>query len=147
MDQSSLIEVLREIVLVEIDAARAYAKAVTLAEDESIARMFASFRDEHQREVGNLSKAISDLGGEPPEFTPFRTEWTPRPIVIGNVTNMIGTIEAMRAAELTCLRKYEETGALLAGLPGDSLSLVNLNYMMIQTHLDAIERTLSVGRL
>lgn len=141
LDTNQITKRLKKLMQLDVDAVRAYEQALKHIDDPKIHAAIASFRDDHQRHIGDLSGAISSLGEQPPSLSPdvkgvFLEGFT----ALRSVTGQQGALKAMKGNEKLTNRSYAE--ALKEALPADIEAVVRRNYEDEQRHLSYIERAL-----
>jgi hypothetical protein len=132
---------LKRLIQLDVDAVLAYDRAITAVGEGHVASNLAAFRLDHQRHVLELSKALLDLGVNPPEAKPDL-----KGSILGGLTavrSRLGTeqaLQAMRSNEQLTNSSYAT--ALAKPFPDEVLELVRRNYADEQRHLAWIEKTL-----
>ena len=144
MAKDKQIHVLSDLMKLDVDAVHAYEQAIDRIDVRAIRDALEEFKGDHDRHVDELSRAIRDLGGEPPERTPdikgFLIEGF---TAIRSATGTEGAMKAMRSNEKMTNKKYDK--ALDEELAPDVRSLVERNRDDERRHLAYIERVLEVG--
>lgn len=141
LDTGTVIKRLKKLMQLDVDAVRAYEQALKHIDDPKIHAAIDSFKDDHQRHIGDLAGAISSLGAQPPSLKPdvkgvFLEGFT----ALRSATGQEGALKAMKGNEKLTNRSYAE--ALKDPLPADVEALVRRNYEDEQRHLAYIERVL-----
>ena len=142
MNEKDIIDRFSSLIELDIDAVHAYGHAIDNIQDPAIKNELSMFRDDHDRHIGDLSLAITNLGGEPPErsrdFQGFLIEgFTAMRSVIGTE----GALKAMKGNEELTNKTYRE--ALDLQLPPDARDIVERNYRDEQRHLAFLNRVLA----
>jgi uncharacterized protein (TIGR02284 family) len=142
VNEKDLIDRLSSLMQLDIDAVHAYGQAIDSIKDPAIKNELIMFRDDHERHIGDLSLAISNLGGQPPErsrdFKGFLIEGF---TALRSVTGTEGALKAMKGNEELTNKTYRD--ALDLQLPPDIRDIVERNYRDEQRHLAYINRVLS----
>jgi hypothetical protein len=132
---------LKRLVQLDVDAVLAYDRAIAAVGEGHVASSLAAFRLDHQRHILELSKALLDLGVNPPEAKPDL-----KGSILGGLTavrSRLGTeqaLQAMRSNEQLTNSSY--ANALAKPFPEDVLEVVRRGYADEQRHLAWIEKTL-----
>ena len=142
MDKSTL-QQLNALIQLDIDAVAAYDKAVQHIEDSQIAGRMRMFRGDHERHIDDLSRLVSNHGGEPPKrsadlkglliegFTALRS-----------VSGTDGALKAMETNEKTTTGKYRE--AQKWPVPPDIKAMLEDSLNDEVQHLEYIQSLLHV---
>lgn len=142
MNEKNLIDRLSSLMQLDIDAVHAYGQAIDNIKDPAIKNELSMFRDDHERHISDLSLAITNLGGKPPEhsrdFKGFLIEGF---TALRSVTGTEGALKAMKGNEELTNKTYRE--ALNLQLPPDARDIVERNYHDEQRHLAYINRVLA----
>lgn len=141
MTNQEIADEVRRLFQLDVDAVLAYDRAIAAVSEGMVANALAEFRLDHQRHVLELSKAMLDLGANPPEAKPDL-----KGTILGGFTAVrarFGTeqmLQAMRSNEQLTNGSYAT--ALAKPLPEDVLAIVRKGYADEQRHLAWIEKTL-----
>ncbi|WP_142848493.1 DUF2383 domain-containing protein [Telmatospirillum sp. J64-1] len=130
------IEPLVHLVRVDMDAVRAYTQAIHAIQDDGLKEVLQDFREDHERHIRDLSAAIRDLGGDPPQqphISAFALAGFTR---IASGMGVSTALMAMQSNEVVTNQAYEI--ALNSGLPRQVLDLVHRNHRDEQRHLETI---------
>jgi uncharacterized protein (TIGR02284 family) len=134
MKNSKVIDTLKSLMQLDVDASHAYTQAVESIDVDAIRDRLKEFRGDHERHVDDLSACIRRLGGKPPER---RRDWKGFLIegftAVRGVTGTEGALKAMEGNEETTNRRYGD--ALAVEMPGDVRALVQHNYDDEKRHL------------
>jgi hypothetical protein len=132
---------LEALVQLDVDAVLAYDRAIGAIGGGAVARELAAFKLDHQRHVLELSKALLDMGVQPPEAKPDL-----KGSILGGVTALrarLGieqALQAMRTNEQLTTSSYAR--ALAKPFPEDVLELVRRGDADERRHLGWIERAI-----
>ena len=119
MERDELVRKLRALVKVDMDAVRAYDRAIEETDVPAVKKRFQSYRDDHQRHIRELSEVIRESGGEIPDMKQGIRGFLVRGFTdIRSRSGTYGALRAMRSNEKYTNIKYEdaaewETGPLL----------------------------------
>lgn len=135
------VKTVRKMIQLDVDAVHAYDQAIEKIDDLEIRNQIASFRDDHQRHVDELSDYLRRNSLEVPE----RTRDLKGLLIEGftalrSVTGTEGALKAMKSNEKVTNRQYEE--AIREIVEPDAKSLLQKNYEDEKRHLAYIERVL-----
>lgn len=140
MADTSILDTLRRLAQVDIDAIHAYTQAIDYCGDDSVSAMLSGFRADHQRHVDELSSAIRDEGGEPPATADFTGFAIAGFTAVSASAGAIGALTVMESNEVVTNDAYDK--AMAANLPADLRSLVERNRADERRHLAAIQERL-----
>ena len=148
MEEAAILACLERLARLDIDAVRAYGRAIDAVRDAHAREQLVAFRDDHERHIGELSTAIARLGGEPPRRAPdaaWSGAWrlnlaapAPRPVPTVDDAVATGSGETEQAAVAapmpgTVIRVLVQAGARVAARQ----PLVVLEAMKMETPLVA----------
>jgi hypothetical protein len=136
-----LATMLKDLVQLDIDASLAYQQAIDGCEPDhvDVKADLTAFRDDHERHIEELSKALISYGVEPPKY---RRDL--KGFLIEGMTairSAMGTkqaLKAMRQNELLTNMRYQ-AGTEMGGLPADVEAIVARGREDERRHLAAIE--------
>jgi uncharacterized protein (TIGR02284 family) len=141
MATNQIIEVLNDLIQLDIDAVNAYEQAIKRIDVPQVGADLEQFKADHERHIDDLSEAVRELGGEPPDRSPdlkgFLLEGF---TALRSVTGTEGALKAMRTNEKATNARYDD--ALREELPADIEALVRQNREDERRHLEYIERAL-----
>ena len=141
MNDPEIAEELKRLVQLDADAVAAYDRAISALGEGYVATELARFRLDHQRHIVELSKALLDLGVQPPEAGPDL-----KGTILGGFTSVrsrLGTEQALQAMKSNeQLTNASYATAVAKPFPEHVLELVRRGYADEQRHLAWIERTL-----
>jgi hypothetical protein len=147
MDTKGLAKKLSSLMQLHFDAARAYEDAINKIDpnDQDIRANLTVFRDDHNRHIADLSKAVSALGEEPPKISRDIKGF----LIEGMTSAMsaMGTnsaLKAMQKNERLTNKTYSQavSDPDFAGYPSDIRMLLQKNYDDEKRHLSYIEAAL-----
>lgn len=143
MDNTEIIDELKSLSQIDIDATRAYSQAIDEIDIKIIRDAIEDFRKDHERHIYNLNSFISRLGGTPPEVSPdlkgFLIEGF---TMIRSKTGTEGALKAMETNEKLTNKDYRD--ACSKDFPSDILDVLRSNYEDEQRHLSFIQEHLKV---
>lgn len=141
MEQQKLIKNLSRLVQLDIDAVHAYEQAIERIDTPTVSDRLSSFRDDHQRHITDLSNAISQLGGEPPEFSKdFKGYFIEGFTALRSATGTEGALKAMKTNENLTNKTYDD--ALDWELPENIRQIIIRNRDDERRHLEYIQECL-----
>lgn len=145
MENKVIIEELKFLIQLDIDAARTYSRAIDEIEIKFLRDHLDDFRNDHERHVYNLSPIITELGENPPEKSPDLEGFT----IAGFTEIRCGTgtesvLNAVEANEKVTNKSYSE--ACSKAFPPDILHQLLNNYEDEQRHLGFIRQQLVILR-
>lgn len=142
MNKEELINRLNAIVQLDIDAYHAYEQAIEAIDELEIRTKLELYRDDHHRHVTELSRAIRQLGGEPPEFTKdLKGEFIEG---ITKVQSMMGTQSALKAMETNeKLTNKTYAQATELDIPAAIRDIIDRGYNDEKKHLAYISNALA----
>ncbi|WP_142848498.1 ferritin-like domain-containing protein [Telmatospirillum sp. J64-1] len=132
-----LVESLRHLVKVDMDAVGAYTQAIYAIRDRDIKEQLVEFRADHQQHVSDLTNVILDLGGKPPQ-KPHASGFVLAGFTrIASGMSLPSALMAMQSNEVVTNQAYEM--ALDSNdLTSDVKRLLDRNHRDEQRHLEAI---------
>lgn len=145
MTTHEIVDHLKALIQLDIDAAYAYTQAINRIEYHDIQKKLADFRDDHVNHRDGLSALVREMGGVPPEDTPDLKGYLIEGFTA--LRSMMGTksaLEAMRSNERLTNKKYAE--AAKADFPQHVKLMIETNYTDEQRHLEYIEDILALPR-
>ncbi len=138
MDTNESISKLSSLVQLDIDAVHAYSQAIDSIDVPEVKSRLSDFRSDHERHIENLSQAIRQLGGEPPEFKrDFKGFLIEGMTSLRSVTGTEGALKAMRTNEGLTNSTYEK--ALEWDLSQDVRDIISKNREEERRHIQYIE--------
>jgi uncharacterized protein (TIGR02284 family) len=141
MDIKETIDRLTKLTQLDIDAVQAYEQAIERVDATDIRMNLGSFKADHERHISELSQAIRELGGEPPERSPdVKGVLLEGFTALRSVTGIEGALKAMRTNEKLTNKSYED--ALKMDLAPAVQELVRRNREDERRHLEYIEHAL-----
>jgi rubrerythrin len=144
MDPRGIIERLRSLTRLEHDAVRAYTRAIDNARTRDVKNALQRFRTDHERHVVDLTDAIIQLGGNPPELSREA-----RGVFLEGMTagqSRMGERLALRACgtgEKFVNYKYEQVAG--EDFPPDIRALIDRNFADEQRHLAFVQERLQAA--
>jgi rubrerythrin len=143
LEKQEIIQSLKNLAQLDIDAYHAYGQAIEEIEEHAIRERLLVFQEDHRTHYLNLSEKITDLGGTPPEFSKdFKGYLLGGFTAIRSKTGTKGAIAAMQSNEQTTNKNYRQ--ALEPELPRDIRELLELNYNDEKRHLAYVEEQLKL---
>src|SRR5579883_73844 len=139
----TVINVLKDLTQLDIDAVFAYEQALENIHDQTIYNDIESFRKDHLRHIDDLSEMIRNYGGTPPERTrDFKGFIIEGFTALRSATGTRGALSAMETNEKTTNKNYKNALEENPNLPTDVIALLQKNYGDEQRHLSYIQVTL-----
>ncbi len=140
MEKKAILKMLQKLAQLDIDAWHAYGQAIGKIENAlNVRDKMEAFRADHHRHVIDLSAKITELGGDPPEFSSdFKGFLIKGFTALRSVTGTQGALAAMETNEKLTNRRYAEA-VEKTGVPSDIRILLEANYKDEQEHLRYIE--------
>ncbi|MBA2629348.1 MAG: ferritin-like domain-containing protein [Rickettsiaceae bacterium] len=132
-----LVEVINELIQLDMDTVYTYNQAIQAIKKEEYRNQLISFRNDHERHIRTLSKAVIDLGGYPPSFSSDLKGFVTSGYTAIKVSR--GTknaLEAMETNEIISNRYY--TKALSVPMPEHVKTIIRANKQDEERHLKAI---------
>ena len=141
MNEKEIADKLSSLVQLDIDAIHAYDQAIDKIDVPSIHEQLRQFRDDHHRHVTDLSAAIRQLGGTPPDFSPdFKGYFIQGFTSLRSMTGTEGALKAMRTNEQLTNRTYEEASSW--SLSPSIHALIEQNYADEKRHIMYIDQAI-----
>jgi uncharacterized protein (TIGR02284 family) len=109
--ERNLVEALINLIELDYDAVEAYEAAIERLDDATSRPTLASFKDDHQRHIHDLSSFVRRMGGEVPTSGDFKRVLTKGKVVIGEILGDRGVLMAMRSNEDDTNMAYEHACA------------------------------------
>jgi hypothetical protein len=142
MEEIAVLACLERLARLDIDAVRAYGRAIDASGDAHVREQLVAFRDDHERHIGELSTAIARLGGEPPRRSPDAAGLLLEGFTAtSGAAGTLGALWAMQMNELLTNATYRAAAAL--ELPADVAPLIDRGVADERRHIDAINRALT----
>lgn len=140
--QTELTEKLSSLVQLDIDAVNAYEQAINNIDHTMIRTSLLQFQEDHKRHIVDLSHAIRELGGYPPERTlDIKGFFIKGFTAIRSLTGTEGALKAMMSNEKLTTSTYEN--ALTIQAPAAIKEIIQRNYADEQRHLEYITTALN----
>jgi uncharacterized protein (TIGR02284 family) len=142
MDVSILINKLKSLMVLDVDAIGAYDKAIENIFDNDLKTQISLFRTDHERHVDSLETLIKSLGGVPPERKPDM-----RGAFLGGLTSLQGIIgtegalKALQGGEKLTNKDYGE--AVTWDVSPEIHSILEKNYSDEQKHLRFVNNAIN----
>lgn len=138
LEHKNVTEVLNELIQLDIDTVHAYSQVIQVISNKRFKEQLIGFRDDHERHIRTLSKAVLDLGGHQPSFSrDFKGFMTAGYTAIKSVSTK-QALEAMETNEVISNKYYDK--ALLTPMPENIRSTVAQNRKDEQRHLVTIKK-------
>lgn len=143
VEDRKVLALLASLAQLDVDAVKAYERALRNVDEPDVHRRLAVFRDDHERHVQELGDAIRSLGGSPPEPKPDL-----KGLLLGGLTALRsatgtgGALSAMRGNEQLTNRRYD-AALRTEGLSDEFRDLIRRNWEDEKRHLRYIEQTLA----
>ena len=132
---------LEHLIRIDLDAVRAYTQAIDNVPSEEVRDMLSSFRADHERHVEEVSAALRERGGEPPQTAHLAGFALAGFTGVVSGMGVAGALMVMQSNEVVTNQAYEL--ALGHGnLTPELRSLLERNLGDEQRHLYAIRRWL-----
>lgn len=109
--QATLGRLLNDLIELDFDAIEAYKASIGRVANINDRSQLASFLQDHQRHVEELSALVSELGGEPAEGGDIKQVLTKGKVVIGGLLGDRMVLEAMKRNEADTNTAYERAVA------------------------------------
>jgi uncharacterized protein (TIGR02284 family) len=143
MENKEIIEELKSLIQLDIDATRAYSQAINEISIKFIRDSLDEFRNDHERHIYNLSPIITELGGTPPEKTPDLKGFLISGFtMIRSQPGNMGALHAMESNEKLTNKQYSD--ACNKDFPKHIIDQLRLNYQDEQKHLEFIQHQLRI---
>jgi rubrerythrin len=142
MDQGELVDKLKSLFHLDVDAVHSYNQAIKNMDVADYRKQLSMFRDDHERHVKEISERIRALGDTPPDYSrDFKGFFLEGFAAIRSSSGTEGALNAMRSAEQMTNRTYGD--AMNWDVDQDTRSLIQRNYDDERRHLQWVEQTLS----
>lgn len=109
--EATLIGLLNDLIELDYDAIEAYKAAIARVEHVGDRGQLASFLEDHQRHVDDLSALVREMGGEPAKSADIKQVLTKGKVVIGGLLGDRVVLEAMKTNETDTNTAYERAVA------------------------------------
>ncbi|MDX2093427.1 MAG: DUF2383 domain-containing protein [Kofleriaceae bacterium] len=139
-ENDDLIEQLNELIQLDFDAVRAYETAIDKLRDVSARGDLVLFKQDHERHIEDLSRAVLRLGGLPRDRGNLKGILLDGLTALRAATGDVGALRAMRMNERITNRAYIK--ALDDPLSMDTRAIVLANREDEQRHLLSIKQHL-----
>lgn len=138
MNTEDIIKELSDLVQLDIDAFHAYSQALKNIYHQAISDQIKSFQADHMEHVNNLSREITRMGGQPPEFSQdFKGYLIEGFTSLRSVTGTEGALKAMKTNETLTNKTYES--AVKKEFTPEIKTILEKNYDDEKRHLKYIE--------
>jgi uncharacterized protein (TIGR02284 family) len=139
-----IVDKLKSLVKLDIDAASAYEEALEHIDTPSIHKTINLYLEDHKRHVDTLSNLLRTAGEVPPERTKdIKGYFIEGFTAIRSATGEEGALKALLSNEKITNRKYQEAYENW-DLDPEALAVVSDNYEDERRHLSYIEDVLHV---
>jgi uncharacterized protein (TIGR02284 family) len=145
LETKRALETLNSLIHLDIDAVRAYTRAIDEIDFPEAKEELTKFRADHERHIKNLSHEMARLGGKPPENKPDLKGFFIETFTA--IRSKMGTeqaLKAMKSNEELTNREYEN--ALAVELPHFAREIVLLNREDEARHLEYVSLVLNERR-
>ncbi|AKT38594.1 PA2169 family four-helix-bundle protein [Chondromyces crocatus] len=105
--EATLIELLNDLIELDFDAIEAYKAAISRVDNLNDRAQLASFLEDHQRHVDDLSPFVRELGGEPAKEGDLKQVLTKGKVVLGGLIGDRVVLAAMKTNEDDTNTAYE----------------------------------------
>src|SRR4051812_42483132 len=109
MEKADIVDNLKSLIQLDIDAVFAYGQAIDKIEEQQIRDELKRFQAQHEHHITALSAKVRELGGEPPErsrdFKGFLIEGF---TAMRSLTGTKGALNAMETNEKITNKTYEK---------------------------------------
>jgi uncharacterized protein (TIGR02284 family) len=109
--EATLIGLLNDLIELDFDAIEAYKAAIARVDNVGDRSRFASFLEDHQRHVDDLTVLVRELGAEPAKEGDLKQVLTKGKVVIGGLLGDRLVFEAMKSNETDTNTAYERACA------------------------------------
>lgn len=136
------IHTLLDLIQLDGDAIQLYDQALEHVDDPDVRVDLESFRADHERHVGDLTKIVFDLGGDvPPANLDLKGEILRVLTEMRSASGTKGALKAMRMNERLTNRAYEKVYAKVVDhqLPEAAVYVITRNLADERRHLDTIK--------
>jgi rubrerythrin len=142
MDTGELIDKLRSLFHLDVDAVHSYNQAIKNIDVSDYRQQLSRYRDDHERHIKDLSERIRALGVAPPDYSrDFKGFFLESFAAILSTTGTEGALQAMKSAEEITNHSYRDS--ISWDVDQDTKSLLKKNYDDEKRHLQWIEQTLN----
>lgn len=139
---TDLIKKLNNLAQVDIDAYHAYTQAIESLDDQEIKEQLIRFQQDHVQHIKNFEKVVSDLGGEPVDFSrDFKGFLISGYTSVRSLTGDVGTLKAMDTNEIITNRSYDDM-LKDEDLPSDIRKMIEQHSNDEKRHLAYIKKKL-----
>ena len=141
MHRKELIEILRELLQVDVDAFHAYKQVIDQVSDDVVQSRLREFQEDHARHIKALSGQIASLNAEVPSFSrDFKGYLLKAFGAFGRTTGMKGALAALKITEGITTRYYGER--VSADAPPALKTLLRQHFTDEKNHLEYIAENL-----
>ena len=140
--ESTLHDLLIDLVRLDYDAAVAYQAAIDRLENASFKAALAEFREDHLRHTRDLGECLRELGKTPPTEGDMKEMLATGKVVIAGLIGDKAILTAMRTNEDDTVTAYDRA-AKFKGAPPDVLDVLERNQSDEHRHSDWIRSTLN----
>jgi rubrerythrin len=141
MEKQDIIDKMKSLAQLDIDAYHAYGQAIEEIEEAAIRERLLVFQQDHHNHYLNLSEKIIDFGAVAPEFSKdFKGYILEGFTAIRSMSGTKGALKAMQSNEQTTNKKYGE--ALEFETPAEIRNIFEMHYSDEKRHLAYIEEML-----
>lgn len=142
MDISELVEKLKSLMVLDIDAISSYDTAISKLVDGDLRTEVISVREDHKRHVNSLEALIISLGGTPPERrTDIRGIFLGGATILQSITGTEGALKALQSGEKLTNKDYGE--AVTWTIASEIKAILEKNYHDEQRHLRFVNNVIS----
>lgn len=114
--ESTLEDLLEDLIQLDYDAADAYQAAIDRLEDSRSREALSEFKRDHLRHITELGDILSDMGGTPPREGDMKSILAKGKVVMGGLMGDESILHAMRTNEADTNTAYERA-VKFDGLP------------------------------
>jgi rubrerythrin len=141
--EATLETLLRDLVILDFDAAEAYEAAIKRIKYEPFQQRLDEFRQDHLRHIQELSRVLNDLGHEAPRAGDVKRLLTRGKVVMGALLGDYAILEAMRSNEEDTANAYNR--AVQFETPDDVQAILKRNRADEQRHGAWLRQTVAGG--
>ena len=143
MENPEIIDKLSSLMKLDIDAVKAYEKALDKISEKDVHDEIGKYRDDHVRHIDTISGIIRELGGTPPErTTDIRGVFLTGTSMLMGITGTEGALKALETGEKLTNKSYED--ATDQPFPKEILNTLELHFRDEQRHLRFITHALDI---
>lgn len=143
MENSEIINKLSSLMKLDIDAVKAYEKALDKIKEKDVHDEIEKYRDDHVRHVDTISGIIKELGGTVPErTTDIRGLFLTGTSMLMGITGTEGALKALESGEKITNKSYDD--ATNQSFPKEILNTLEYHYRDEQRHIRFITHALDV---